>query len=374
MTRPGRGARAGVVRLLVLLLLAYAPVEARAEAGAGCPLCRLPADAELVVLSEGDLVATATALAEESAVRIAHIDSRLRRGAFGEPGSRQARARAHLLARVSLPNLYHYLFRFANDPQRVHESGPAPFVRLAAEFVEPLLFPVARVRRVRLGRGRGCVQYDLEKTVAGEMNMGGTVRRFRVTDATIEGRKRRVLAIAYESASAGSAEILFAAHYSFAVAHVRDPGPPAPYDLFVVRSLDGMWIRHHGVHRPEAFVYWVSSLDPGSAPAPSTALAGVRIYFPGLRFALPSFLPDIDLEDLRTLGLPMPLLSASYLSRHGQPSWLEAGEALGFEDWVGVGALPAGVRERFPNNARPPLRISRALSQSRAESVPKSIE
>jgi len=353
MRKPRRGVHAGVVSLVIL---ASAPVEARAS----CPLCRLPAETELTVLSEGDLLAAATTLAEANAARIAAIDSRLRRGAFGDPGSRAAREQAHRLARVSLPNLYHYLFRFAADPHRVHESGPAPFVRLAAEFVEPLLFPVARVRRVRLGRGRGCVQYDLDETAAGWMNTGGKVRRYRVTDVTIEGRRRRVLAIAYESASASRAEILVAAHYSFEVAHVRDPGPPAAYDLFVVRSLDGVWVRHHGVHRPEAFAYWVSSPAPDSTPgALPRPLAGVRIYFPGLRFKLPSILPDIDLEDLRTLGLPMPLLSASYLRCHGQPSWLEADEALDFEDWVGVGALPAGVRARFPNNARPPVHVSR---------------
>jgi hypothetical protein len=313
-----------------------------------------------VDLSEGDLLAAATTLAKESAARIALIDSRLRRGAFGDPDSRAARKKAHLLARVSLPNLYHFLFRFAADPDHVHESGPAPFVRLAAEFVEPLLFPVAKVRRVRLGRGRGCVQYDLDETVAGWTTVGGKARRFRVADMTIEGRRRRVLAIAYASASAGSAEILVAAHYSFEVVYVRDPGPPAPYELFVVRSLDGVWVRHHGLHRPEAFAYWVSSRGPGSTPAPSTALAGVRVYFPGLRFALPSFLPDIDLEDLRTLGLPMPLLSASYLRRHRQPSWLDADDGLDFEGWVGVGALPAGVRARFPNNPRPPVQMSKA--------------
>jgi len=340
-----------------LLLLTNTPAEA--GGGAGCPLCRQPSEAELVVLSEGDLLAAATVLAEENAIRIAHIDARLRRGAFGDPGSRQARARAHLLARVSLPNLYHYLFRFANHPNRVYESGPGPLARLAAEFVEPLLFPVARLRRVRMGRGRGCVQYDLHRTIAGRTDRGGKVGRFRVTDVKIEGRRRRVLAITYESASAKSAEILVAEHYSFEVAHVRVPGPPAPYDLFVVRSLDGVWVRHHGVHRPEAFAYWVSSPDPDSTAASLTPLAGVRIYFPGLRFKLPSILPDIDLEDLRTLGLPMPLLSASYLSRHGQPSWLGADEALGFEGWVGVGPLPAGVRARFPNNARPPVRSSR---------------
>jgi hypothetical protein len=327
---------------MILLLLAGGPPRAAAEGE--CPLCRRPA--EVVDLSEEDLLTAATALAEENATRIAQIDARFRRGAFGDPDSRRARRTAHRLARVSLPNLYHYLFAFADDRNRVYETGPGPLARIAAEFLEPLLFPVAKLRRVRMGAGRGCARYNLDQPSSGWTNMGGKVRRFRVTDVEIDGRPRRVLAVAYQSASAGSAEILVAEHYSFEVAHVREPGPPAPYELFVVHSLDGVWVRHRGVHRPEAFAYWVSSGDSASGPP----LAGVRIYFPGLRFELPSFLPDIDLEDLRTLGLPMPFLLASYVRGHGQPGWLEADEALDFEDWVGVGPLPGAVRARFPNN------------------------
>jgi hypothetical protein len=340
---------------MILLLLAGGRPGAAADGS--CPLCRQPSQADVVVLSEEDLLAAATALADENAARIAEIDARFRRGGFGDPDSRRARERAHRLARVSLPNLYHYLFRFANDPDRVYETGPGPLARIAAEFLEPLLFPVAKLRRVRLGRGQGCVQYDLDRLVSGWTTMGGKARRFRVTDVEIDGRSQRVLAIAYQSASAGSAEILAAEHYSFEVAHLRDPGPPAPYELFAVHSLAGVWVRHRGVHRPEAFAYWVSSGEPGSSLG--TPLAGVRVYFPGLRFVLPSFLPDIDLEDLRTLGLPMPFLSAGYVRGRGQPAWLEADEALDFEDWVGVGPLPAAVRARFPNNGHTAVHASR---------------
>jgi hypothetical protein len=263
---------------------------------------------------------------------------------------------------VSLPNLYHYLFRFADDPDRVYETGPESLARVAAEFVESLLFPVARLQRVRMGGGRGCARYDLDEEVAGWTTVGGIARRFRVTDVEIEGRRHRVLVIAYQSAAAGSAEILVAEHYSFEVARVRDPGPPAPYDLFVVRSLEGVWVRHHGVHRPEAFAYWVSRAEPSAAPNSRTPLAGVRVYFPGLRFELPSILPDIDLEDLRTLALPMPFLPTSYVRGQGRPSWLEAVGGVGFEDWVGVGPLPAGVRARFPNEGRPAYRVSKESS------------
>jgi hypothetical protein len=351
MTRARWGLLAGVTSLL---LVASAPAAVRTAET--CPLSRLSAGEDYVVLTEDDLLGAANALAEENAARIAQIDAQLRRGAFGDPGSRQARERAHILARVSLPNLYNYLFGFANDPGRVYESGPGPLERVAAEFVEPLLFPVARLRRARMGRGRVCLQYDLDETGEGWTSMGGKAMRYRVSDVGIEDQERRVLAVEFDSATAGRIEVLVAEHYSFKVVRVQSTSPRAPYDLFAVRSLDGVWVRHHGVHRPEAFAYWVSSPDPNPIASPSTPMAGVRIYFPGLKFTLPLFLPDIDLEDLRPLGLPMPFLSTSYFARGANPSWLETSRPLEFKDWVGVGELPTGVRELFPNNPRPAVR------------------
>jgi hypothetical protein len=353
MRRARWGLLAGVMSLL---LVGGAPAGARA--GETCPLCRLSAGEDFLVLTEGDLLGAATALAEENEARIAQIDAELSRGAFGDPGSRRARETAHTLARVSLPNLYNYLFRFAADPDRVYESGPGPLARVAAEFVEPLLFPVARLRRVRMGRGRVCLQYDLDETGEGWTSMGGKVTRYRVSDVEIEDQKRRVLAVEFDSATAGRVEILVAEHYSFAVDRVQTTSPRATYDLFVVGSLDGVWVRHHGVHRPEAFAYWVSSPEPGPAPISpvSPPMVGVRVYFPGLKFVLPLFLPDIDLEDLRPLGLPMPFLSTSYFARGANPSWLKTSRRLEFDNWIGIGELPVGVRERFPNNPRPAVR------------------
>jgi hypothetical protein len=349
MTRARRGLVGGVTSLL---LVASAPAAVRTAET--CPLCRLPAGEDYVVLTEGDLLGAATALAEENAARIARIDAELRRGGFGDPASRQARERAHILARVSLPNLYNYLFGFADDPNRIYESGPGPLARVAAKFVEPLLFPVARLRRLQMGRGRVCLQYDLDETGEGWTSMGGKAMRYRVSDVEIEDQKRRILAVEFDSATAGRIEVLVAEHYSFEVDRVQGASLRAPYDLFVVRSLDGVWVRHHGVHRPEAFAYWVSSPDPSSSV--SAPMAGVRVYFPGLKFTLPLFLPDIDLDDLRPLGLPMPFLATSYVNGGAYPGWLGANGPLEFKDWVGVGELPTGVRELFPNNPRPAVR------------------
>ena len=63
---------------------------------------------------------------------------------------------------------------------------------------------------------------------------------------------------------------------------------------------------------------------------------GPTIYIPGLKFALP-LLPDVDLDDLRVLGLPMPFLDAEDLRRGAPPSWLPSDGDLGLDAWTSEG-------------------------------------
>jgi len=66
-------------------------------------------------------------------------------------------------------------------------------------------------------------------------------------------------------------------------------------------------------------------------------LVGICVYIPGLRLELPSLLPDINLDDIRTLELPMPLLPVTQLRRGQLPGWMPVGAHLDFSDWNGVG-------------------------------------
>ncbi len=104
----------------------------------------------------------------------------------------------------------------------------------------------------------------------------------------------------------------------------------------------------YGVHRPSAFVFWTSLLHPGPGLPPANPLIGIRVYIPGMKLKLP-LLPDIALDDLRTLDLPLPILEVSRFNQERLPAWLPLDGRLSLEDWRGLGPIPPTVRERFPN-------------------------
>ena len=76
---------------------------------------------------------------------------------------------------------------------------------------------------------------------------------------------------------------------------------------------------------------------------------GSLIYIPGLKFALP-LLPDIDLDDVRVLGLPMPFLDTEDMRRGALPDWLPTDTDLTLDSWTGEGPLPADLRAHFPTS------------------------
>lgn len=313
--------------------------------------CPLEQVTHVTRLTREDVLRAIGELAEQNAARLEGIDALLRCGALGDPGGRQAEERAHLMARLAMLNLHRFLYRFAADERVVYEADAAVLGELMKGFSEPLLFPVARLERVRMGRGRVCVRYDLSRLESGWTMMGGKRFRYRVRDLQIEGQPRRVLEVTYKSAMAGGIDLLLASHYGFEVEHLRG-SEPAPYELFVGHGVDGGWVRKHGLHRPSAFMFWVSPQDELDASLPAVPLAGVALYIPGLKFRLPGFLPDIDLDDLRSLGLPMPILPVDGLRQRWRWRWLDREGPLDFGSWEGVGPIPPAVRARFPEDAR----------------------
>jgi hypothetical protein len=329
-----------------LLLGLLAPGTA---ARGACPLDEgLPA-AAVVRLTGKDWYEAARSLARGNQEHLARIDALLRSGAFGPPRAAEARRQAHLMARLSLLNVYAYVFRYAEDRERVHEADAHALSAVFASFCEPAIFPLARLQRVRMGRSHVCARYDLGAPGAGQTVLGGHGLRYVIRDQWIEGQRRRVMAVEWRSGSVGSTVILLADHYCFAVSRSRSDGPPGPYELYSAHDLHGAWVRRFGVHRPAAFMFWTSPLDTASGRLPRVPLVGIRIYVPSLRFELPSILPDIDLDDLRTLDLPLPLVEVAYLRQGRQPAWLPLEGDLDIRDWRGVGPVPPGVRARFPN-------------------------
>jgi len=206
-----------------------------------------------------------------------------------------------------------------------------------------------RLRELRLGRGHVCARYDLGgRDEEGWTVLGGRRLRYRVGDRKAGGTVRRMLGLDWNSTGMGGVEVLVEEHYGFRRADARvthDDGSRT--DLFLALDLAGAWISRCGVHRPAAFAFWATRPSDTPPYLPPTPRVGSAIHIPGLKFALP-LLPDIDLDDLRVLGLPMPFLNAEDLRRGTLPSWLHSDGELGLDSWTSEGPVPAELHARFP--------------------------
>jgi hypothetical protein len=300
-------------------------------------------------LSVEQVAAVGRVYADSNVVRLAWVDSLLQSGKFGDPKSGNARKQAHLLARMLTLNAYSYMIRFGTDPDTIWEANEETMAPAFATFSDPGIVPLARLRRARMGRGRMCAEYDLSETMRSETVLGGRRLAVRIQDVRIQGRTVRALVMDLPTSLHSVVEVWITEHVCIDVQHYVSEGPPGPFEAFVLDNMQGMWVHRAGLHRPQAFVFWVTPRAALRNGLPEKPLVGARIYVPRLELRLPSILPDIGFEDLREVDLPQPILALDYISGGQHPRWLQPAEMRGFKNWDGVGALPPELRRRFPD-------------------------
>lgn len=343
-----------------------------------CPLCAADLRVPVVPLRASWLDSLAADHARANQALIEHLDSLYESGVFGSPKQAEARRQVHLLARLNTMNAYRDLVKLACDSTQIFEADEATLKDLNARYSDMLLFATPQLQQVRLGLGRVCMHYDVTGKKEGKSIHGGKRLRWRVKDVKLDDVKRRVLSIDLPTGTDDVVEVLLAPHHTYRVEYLLQPGPPAPYEWFLVYDIQGGWLQKSGTHRPTAYMFWVSPPESTRTAAPVTAsemttnggshdehtplafhglslelpsnpLVGVRIYIPGLRLRLPLFLPDFNFDDLREIELPLPILRIDYLKNGKRPSWLGHDDNLGFKDWKSYGPVPPAVRLRFPD-------------------------
>jgi len=314
-----------------------------------CPLRDEDPGVPVHVLSADDVRAIGRAYSDSNQTRIVRLDSLLRAGAFGNPAGPEARAVAHQLTRLLTLNAYSYMIHYATDRDTVWEASEQSMRPAFETFSDPGVVPIARLRRARMGLGWMYAHYDLSEKVKTETALGGRMLRVRVDDVEIAGKRQRALCMDLPTGLHDLIEVWIEEEVTMRVEHALYPGPPAPYELYLLDDMRGLYVHKWGVHRPQAFVFWVTPRDPQRTGLPDNPLVGVRIYAPHLRLRLPGFLPDLGFEDLRAVDLPQPILEIAYLRQRGQPAWLEPAQLRGFKRWEGLGPLPPDVRRRFPD-------------------------
>jgi uncharacterized protein (TIRG00374 family) len=313
-----------------------------------CPLCMGTAPSATPLPGER-LESMAERLAAANRRELDRIDALLRSGALGPPQSHAACRRAQLLARLTLANWYAFMAPLALDPVHVWSVEPQALEAVAARFCEATVVPPPRLHELRLGRGRVCARYDLSgPDEEGVSVLGGRQLRHRLRELRLDGASRRVLILEWQSAGAGKVELLLGEHYGFRLGRHEVGDGEALLDLFVALEVEGGWVRRFGVHRPAAFAFWATRPPREPPYLPPAPRVGSAIYLPGLVFRLP-LLPDFELQDLRILALPMPLLEVQDMRRGALPSWLGRTGDLTLDSWTSLGNAPAALHERCPD-------------------------
>lgn len=325
------------------------PVDPRQLIPPPCPLCAGQLPVPLRVLSYEDARGIGAAYADSNVTRLAFLDSLLQAGHFGPSTSRSARRQAQLLARLLTLNAYSYMIRYGTDSTQVWQADETTLKPAFDSFSDPGIVPLARLTQARMGLGHMCARYDLSEKIRSETTIGDMRLSVRVDDVTIQGQPLRALIMDLPTSLNDVVEVWMTEHVSMDVRHLRVEGPPAPYEAYVVENMRGLWVHKAGMHRPEAFVFWVTPREPRRTEVPPVPLVGARIYVPHLVLRLPSILPDIGFDDLREVDLPQPILALDFLKHGRAPLWLRPARQRGFEGWEGVGPVPEAIRARFPD-------------------------
>jgi hypothetical protein len=315
-----------------------------------CDLCAIADPGVPVVrLTAADTRRIGAAYSDTNVTRLAWIDSLYRAGNFGNPKKDVARQQAHIYARLFLLNSYAYMIRFATDRDTVWESDGEAMAPAFATFSDPGVVPLAKLKRARMGLGRMCADYDLSEKLRSEISIGGRRAGIRIDDVRIQGRTVRALIMDLPTSLHSMVEVWITEHVCIDVEHFVSPGPPAPYEAYILDNMRGLWVHRAGIHRPEAFVFWVTPRASLGDRVPDRPLVGARIYVPHLRLRLP-IIPDIGFEDLREVDLPQPILKLEYLQQGQHPNWLATQSRRGFKKWDNIGPLPPELRRRFPDH------------------------
>jgi hypothetical protein len=181
------------------------------------------------------------------------------------------------------------------------------------------------------------------------------------------GVVQRMLGLDWGSAGMGRVEVLVEERYGLRLVErhlTHEDG--SRFDLFMALGVSGAWVRRCGMHQPAACAFWATRPYDEPPYVPRAPRVGSAIYIPGLKFALP-LLPDIDLDDLRQLGLPMPFLEVEDLRRGALPSWLPSDDGLTLLGWDSEGPLPPHLGAYLPisDGLDGPSRLARQSVRSK---------
>jgi len=280
---------------------------------------------------------------------IARTDSLRQSGFFGPPEAEDAGREAARYFKYHALTAMDFI-SYLGTQQRVawesDEKGIGPFY---SHFANPGIYPVWGLRRVILGGGAFCMDFDITPGFEGNRLLGTRPVRLRAEKLKQDGAAQRAWSLEMETACSGKAHYLFSERYKGRVRQlVVEDDEGRPLKLTVLEDIEGFYVKKWGTHKCGGIVLWRSLLADGERPSEATSIGGAA-YFPGLRLHLPGPIPDVDLADLRTFPGFQPVIGAQHCGRAEFPAWLNVSADGTFQSWSNEGGIPQIVRDWFPD-------------------------
>jgi hypothetical protein len=345
-----------------LLLLAAGPAAAGEEEApgsraphqlwAGASPCRFCTPAEgvpVVDLGEAGMDSLGREMTAANDAAWDRCDSLFRSGAFGDPGTREARERALVHFKLRARNAFHYLADLCGDSP-LHGVTEADLKRPFGErYANTTVFPISFLRQGLIGTGGFCMRYEIGAPFDGRVMLGGVPVRIHADELDEDDAPaaRPALSVQFSSELHKSIELLFLSEVCGQVRHETIVDRGDTLDLTTVTEISGMYARRGGAHRLGALIYW-RSVTAGDRD-PARPRAGAYAYFPHISLSLPLFLPDIGLDDLREFDLPNPVVSMDWVRAHPVKPWVRVSPDAFFIPWKAMGPVPDEVERRFPD-------------------------
>ncbi len=324
------------------------PADARTQAPL-CEFCNL--DVPPITLQRfTSRMATdvAARISDWNLALIARTDSLLRAGFFGPPAATEAAGEAARYFKYHALTSMDFISYLSTQRRVAWESDEKEIAPFYYQYANPGVYPVWGLRRVLLGGGAFCMDFDVAPGFDAERMLGTRAVHLRADELKVDGVTGRVWSMEMDIPNDGKAHYLFSERYKGRLRQfvIEDGGRPLKVTL--LEDVEGFYVRKWGTHKCGGLVLWRTQLADGDRPGDGDCIGGAA-YFPGLHLRLPGPLPDVDLDDLREFPGFQPLIAADRCNRADFPAWLAVGSDGAFRSWGSEGEIPRIVRDWFPD-------------------------
>lgn len=316
-------------------------------------LCYIGDNPIQLYLNESRIDSIGESFSEINLDILQRADSLLCSGYFGESDSRDAVRAARHYCQIRVWNGLQYLIELSSlDGAKAYGEGEHMISPFRLKYHNAAVYPLKHMHSVQMGNGGFCASYTIPEDYDEIMRFGGGTKvRIRTVRAGLPDKrgKHRVISREFLSSEHSDVEILFQETiYGLADrTQIVDRGDTL--ELLIVHDLNGVYVRKAGVHKMGAIIIWRNMVHGDEIP--ERVRIGGCGYFPKLKFALPFFLPDLGLEDLRDFFFPFPLMPIHWFRNpEGYfPKWIDVGPAGTVKPWDSEGPRPRILDEWFPN-------------------------